>query len=105
MTNASLPNSPPTSQYKSITQSKTFWGALLTAVAAVSPAMADIASEYKETKNIEPQSISEIVVILATTGLTIIGRLDANNGASVYTPNWAPGPNKPEPIPPSPSTK
>lgn len=102
MTNASLPTSSPAPQYKSIFHSKTFWGAVLTAVAAIAPAIGKNVDKYQETHKIDPQSISEIVVILATTGLTIIGRIDANTSGSVYTPNWAPGPNRPkeEPLEP-----
>ncbi len=96
MTNASLPTSSPAPQYKSIFHSKTFWGAVLTAVAAIAPAIGRDVAKYQETQKIDPQTISEIVVILATTGLTIMGRIDANTSGSVYTPNWAPGPNRPK---------
>lgn len=96
MTNASLPTSSPAPQSRSIFQSKTFWGAVLTAVAAIAPAIAREVTDYQDTQRIDPQSISEIVVILSTTGLTIMGRLDANSSTPVYTPNWAPGPSKPE---------
>ncbi|MBD0344703.1 MAG: hypothetical protein ICV63_07685 [Coleofasciculus sp. Co-bin14] len=96
MTNASLPTSSPAPQYKSIFHSKTFLGAVLTAVAAIAPAIGREVTEYQKTQTIDPQSISEIVVILATTGLTIMGRVDANTSGSVYTPSWAPGPNRPK---------
>jgi hypothetical protein len=96
MTDTSLPTTSSTPQFKSIFQSKTFWGAVLTAVTAIAPAIARDVTKYQDTHKFDPQSISEIVVILATTGLTLMGRIDANSSAPVYTPNWAPGPNKPE---------
>ncbi|HEY9631779.1 MAG TPA: hypothetical protein V6D14_00130 [Coleofasciculaceae cyanobacterium] len=104
MTNASLPTSSPASQSKSIFHSKTFWGAVLTAVAAIAPAIDRDIEYYQKEGNMKPQSISEIVVILATTGLTIMGRIDANTSAPVYTPDWAPGPNKRETEPSAPSS-
>ena len=102
MTNASLSTSSPAPQPKSIFQSKTFWGAVLTAVAAIAPAIARDVANYQDNKPIDPQSVSEIIVILCTTGLTLMGRIDANSSAPVYTPNWAPGPNRPkeEPLEP-----
>lgn len=78
---------------KSLFQSKTFWGAVLTAVASIAPVVARSVSDYQNTGKLDPNSISQIVVVLATTGLTILGRVDANS--PVYTPNGLPGPNKP----------
>jgi hypothetical protein len=79
---------------KSIFQSKTFWGAILTLIASISPAIGKNIADYQATGKINPNDISQIVVIVATTGLTILGRMDAN--APVYTPNGFPGPDKPK---------
>jgi anti-sigma-K factor RskA len=94
MADANLPIPQLTSRPKSIFQSKTFWGAVLTAVAAVAPVIAKSVSDYQENKEVDPQGIANIVVVLATTSLTIIGRVDANNSGPVYTPQGTPGPNK-----------
>jgi hypothetical protein len=96
MMNASLSTTSAAPQQKSIFHSKTFWGAVLTAVAAIAPAIARNVDKYQHNQPIDPQSVSEIIVILCTTGLTLMGRIDANSSAPVYTPNWAPGPNKSE---------
>ena len=82
-----------TAPAKSLFQSKTFWGAVLTAIAAIAPVVARNVSDYQNTGKIDPNGMAQIVVVLATTGLTILGRVDAT--ASVYTPNGLPGPNKP----------
>ena len=79
---------------KSIFQSKTFWGAVLTAIAAIAPAIAKNVNDYQTTGKVDPNSVSQIVVVLATTGLTILGRVDAT--APLYTPSGFPGPNKPD---------
>ncbi|MFB2917472.1 MULTISPECIES: hypothetical protein [Aerosakkonema] len=73
---------------KSIFASKTFWAAALTAVAAIAP----IVGEAVKEKKITVDRTVNIVIILATTGATLAGRVQAEN--SVYTPNWLPGPNK-----------
>ncbi|NDJ19933.1 hypothetical protein [Myxacorys almedinensis] len=79
---------------KSVFQSKTFWGAILTAIAAISPVVAENIEEYQTTGKIDPNSVSQVVVVLATTGLTILGRIDATE--PLYTPNGMPGANKPK---------
>jgi hypothetical protein len=79
---------------KSVFQSKTIWGAALTAIASIAPILAKNVTDYQTSGKIDPNDIAQIVVVLATTGLTIIGRLDANG--PVYTPNGFPGPNKPD---------
>lgn len=79
---------------KSIFQSKTFWGAALTAVAAIAPVIGQNVADYQEKGKVDPNSVAQIVVILATTGLTIMGRIEANT--LVYTPNGLPGRNKSE---------
>lgn len=86
-------NSAPV-RAKSIFQSKTFWGAVLTLIASTSPAIAKNIAEYQATGKINPNEVSQIVVIVATTGLTILGRIDANT--PVYTPPGLPGPDKPK---------
>lgn len=89
-------NLPPTNAapVKSIFQSKTFWGAVLTAVAAIAPTIGKTVSDYQTTGKIDPSGISQIVVVLATTGVTILGRVEAT--APVYTPSGLPGPDKPQ---------
>jgi hypothetical protein len=91
-----MQTSPPSSvaPRKSIFQSKTFWGAVLTAIAAISPVVAKNVEEYQNTGKIDPNSVSQIVVVLATTGLTILGRIEATE--PVYTPKGLPGADKPE---------
>jgi len=84
-----------TAPAKSLFQSKTFWGAVLTAVAALAPAVARSVSDYQNTGKLDPNGLSQIVVVLATTGLTILGRVEAS--APVYTPKGLPGPNQPTP--------
>ncbi len=86
------PSIPPA---KSMIQSKTIWGAVLTAIASIAPIIAKNITDYQNTGGVDPNDIAKIVVVLATTGLTIIGRIDASG--PVYTPNGFPGPNKPEP--------
>ncbi len=82
------------SQSKSIFESKAFWGAVSTAVVAISPAIIDLIDEFHKTGKIDPAKIFNISILLATTGLTIMGRIAADT--SVYTPAGLPGPNKPE---------
>ncbi len=79
---------------KSIFQSKTFWGAVLTAIASISPVIAKDVTDYQNTGRVDPNGISQIVVILATTGLTILGRVEAKD--TVYTPKGLPGRDKPD---------
>lgn len=86
-------HSPSATPTKSIFHSKTFWGAVLTAIASISPVIAKNVADYQDTGKIDPNSVSQIVVVLATTGLTVLGRIDAS--ASVYTPDGLPGPDKP----------
>ncbi|BAU13801.1 hypothetical protein LEP3755_43430 [Leptolyngbya sp. NIES-3755] len=81
---------------KSIFQSTTFWGAVLTATASISPVVATTVETYQNTGKINPQGISQIVVVLATTGVTILGRVKATE--AVYTPKGLPGADKPKEI-------
>lgn len=78
----------PKKAAKSIFQSKTFWGATLTAVAAIAP----IIGEAVEAKKFTVNDTVKVVVLLATTGATLVGRVQAES--EVYTPNLAPGPNE-----------
>lgn|GEM_PF-764122 len=57
----------------------------MTAIASISPTIAKNVSDYQEKGKIDPNSVSQIAVVLATTGLTILGRLDAT--APLYTLN------------------
>jgi hypothetical protein len=79
---------------KSIFQSITFWGAVLTAIASISPVVAKNVETYQDKGKIDPNGISQIVVVLATTGVTILGRISATE--TVYTPNGLPGADKPK---------
>ncbi len=88
------PNRTEFSQSKSIFESKTFWGAVSTALLAILPAIADLIDKFQKTGRIDPGSIFNITMLLATTTLTIIGRLASES--SVYTPAGLPGPNKPQ---------
>lgn len=83
-----------TAPAKSLFQSKTVWGAVLTAIAAIAPVVAKNVSDYQNTGKIDPNGVSQIMVVLATTGLTILGRVDAST--PVYTPKGLPGPDKPK---------
>lgn len=73
---------------KSIFSSKTFWGAALTAVAAIAPILGDAVRKHE----LSVQHTVNIVIILATTGATVAGRVQAES--SIYTPDGLPGPNK-----------
>ena len=79
---------------KSIFQSITFWGAVLTAIASISPVIAKNVETYQNTGKIDPNGISQIVVVLATTGVTILGRINVTE--ALYTPDGLPGANKPK---------
>jgi hypothetical protein len=84
---------PATEPAKSIFLSKTFWGAVCTAVAAIAPTVGQNVATFQEKNKVDPNGVAQIAVILATTGLTIIGRVDAKT--IVYTPSGMPGPNPP----------
>jgi hypothetical protein len=73
---------------KSIFVSKTVWGVVFTAVAAISP----IVAEKVDTNSFKAKDAAQIVVILCGAASAVIGRVDAG---SVYTPKCLPGPNKP----------
>jgi hypothetical protein len=88
-----LPSAPQSSVgqpvFKSIFASKTFWGVVFTAVAAIAP----IVGEKIDSHTFQAKDAAQIVVILCGAASAIIGRVDAG---SVYTPKFLPGPNKPE---------
>lgn len=83
-----------TAPKKSIFHSTTFWGAVLTAIASISPAVANSIDTYQNTGKINAKDISQIVVVLATTGVTILGRINVTE--AVYTPKGLPGADKPQ---------
>lgn len=83
-----------TAPNKSIFHTTTFWGAILTAIASISPVIANNVETYQKTGRIDPNGISQIVVVLATTGVTILGRVNATE--TVYTPKGFPGADKPK---------
>jgi hypothetical protein len=95
-TPAGLPGPDKTEsiQSKSIFESKTFWGAVSTALIAILPAVSDLISEFQKTGKVNFNNVFQISTLLATTALTIVGRVTAEN--PVYTPAIMPGPNKPE---------
>ncbi|MCL1463243.1 hypothetical protein [Argonema galeatum] len=78
----------PNNNAKSIFESKTFWGAALTALAAIAPIIGDAVSKHE----LSVQHTVNIVIILATTGATVAGRVQAES--PVFTPDGFPGPNK-----------
>jgi hypothetical protein len=75
------------SSAKSIFVSKTFWGVVFTAIAAIAPIVGDKidAHEFKA------KDAAQIIVILCGAASAIAGRVDAG---SVYTPKGCMGPNK-----------
>jgi hypothetical protein len=73
---------------KSIFASKTFWGVVFTAVAAIAP----ILGEKIDDNQFKAKDMAQIVVILCGAASAVVGRVDAG---SVYTPKFLPGPNKP----------
>jgi uncharacterized membrane protein (DUF441 family) len=76
--------------FKSIFASKTFWGIVFTAVAAIAPIVGE---KIDSPEGFQAKDAAQIVVILCGAASAIIGRVDAG---SVYTPKFLPGPNKPE---------
>jgi len=91
-----IPSLSASSESKSIFESKTFLGAVSTAVVAISPAIIELIDEFQKTGKIDPVKIFNISIVLATTGFTILGRIEADK--PVHTPAGLPGPNKPEPL-------
>ncbi|MBE9013628.1 hypothetical protein IQ250_25915 [Pseudanabaenaceae cyanobacterium LEGE 13415] len=85
-----------TAPKKSIFHSTTFWGAVLTAIASISPVIAKNVETYQNTGKLDPNGISQIVVVLATTGVTILGRVNATE--TIYTPKGLPGADKPKDV-------
>ncbi len=66
---------------------------MLTAIAAVTPAVGECVAEYQRTGQVDAHRVANTIVILATTGLTIVGRVGATD--AVYTPRGIPGPDRP----------
>ncbi|MGJ3252250.1 MAG: hypothetical protein ACFE0J_14145 [Elainellaceae cyanobacterium] len=89
---SSQSSSPAT--HKSIFQSNTVWGAVLTAIAAVSPIIAQQVEDYQTEGRVDPHAVSDVVIIMAGTTATILGRMNASS--KVYTPKGMPGPNRPD---------
>lgn len=86
---------PSTSEAKSIFTSKTVWGIVFTTVAAIAPVIGNDVDKFinKQPINIG-QDTAQIVVIICGAAATICGRVEAKD--SIYTPEWLPGPNKPD---------
>jgi hypothetical protein len=73
---------------KSIFASKTAWGIIFTAIAAIAPIVgADIDSHRLSGKD-----AAQIVVILCGAASALMGRVEASS--PIYTPKCVPGPNK-----------
>ena len=85
---------PAFPEYKSIFDSKTFWGAVSTAIVSITPIVNETISEFQKTGKINPPSVFRISILLATTGMTIMGRITADT--RVYTPASLPGPDRAE---------
>lgn len=81
--------------HKSIFNSNTFWGAVSTAVVAISPAINNIINEFLKTGKISPIDLLNTTIVIATTGITLMGRITADR--RVYTPVGFPGPDLAEP--------
>lgn len=77
------------SKIKSIFHSKTFWGAVCTCIAGIAPIVGNAVKE----NHLSVDATVNIVIILATTGATVAGRVQAND-TLVFTPDTLPGPNK-----------
>lgn len=80
--------SPRAPRAKSIFASKTFWGAIFTAVAAVAP----IIGGAVDNRQLSGKDAAQVVVVLAGTAATVLGRVQAE--AQVYTPHNLPGLNR-----------
>ena len=76
------------SSAKSLFVSKTFWGAIFTAIVAIAPTV----GEAVDNRRISGKDIAEIVGIIAGAGVTIVGRTNAKT--AIFTPRGLPGPNK-----------
>jgi hypothetical protein len=72
---------------KSIFVSKTFWGVMFTAIAAIAPVVGD----KIDAREFKAKDAAQIIVILCGAASAIAGRVDAG---SVYTPKGCMGPNK-----------
>lgn len=75
---------------KSIFQSKTFWGVVLTGAIGLVPSLGRIIDQGKVTSS----EVTEAALIILGVGTAITGRLDVQTG--VYTPSFLPGPNEGE---------
>ncbi|MBV9386409.1 MAG: hypothetical protein JOZ78_08275 [Chroococcidiopsidaceae cyanobacterium CP_BM_ER_R8_30] len=78
----------PTLQPKSVFASKTVWGSIFTTIAAIAPIVGDAYDQH----SISGKEVAQIVVILAGTAATVVGRVQSE--APLYTPDWLPGPDK-----------
>lgn len=72
---------------KSLFKSRTFWGIVFTAVAAIAPIVGGAIQE----RTLSVDRAVNIVIILCGAGGAVAGRVQAED--AVYTPDWAPGPN------------
>ncbi len=79
---------------KSIFASKTVWGAIFTAIAAIAPILGDAYDNH----HISGKSIAQIIVILAGSAATVVGRVQSE--APLYTPYGLPGPDQKDLEPP-----
>ena len=78
---------------KSVFTSRTVWGIVFTAIAAIAPIVGKDVDQFRNNKPVDyGQDIAQVIVIVCGAAATICGRVDAKD--SLYTPNWMPGPNK-----------
>ena len=81
------PDKTQSGSEKSIFESKTFWGAITTAMLTILPAINDLLGEFQKTGKINLDSVFNICVLLATTSLTIVGRVMADTHLSQVKTN------------------
>ena len=82
-----------TSDAKSVFTSKTVWGIIFTAIAAIAPIIGKDVDLFTSHQHVNyGQDIAQVIVIICGAAATISGRVDAKD--AIYTPNWLPGPNK-----------
>ncbi|MGB3207430.1 MAG: hypothetical protein WBB28_20790 [Crinalium sp.] len=90
-------NKPSTfkAEAKSLFSSQTFWGFVCTAVLAITPY---VVSQFEKGR-VTAADMGAIAMAMASAGLGIKGRIEARD--EVYTPDWLPGPNRSDLIPPA----
>lgn len=77
---------------KSLFESKTFWGIILTIVSGLAMPIATAIDSQKLSATDLANMVLIVTGVIAGGGGAIVGRVSADS--KVYTPNWMPGPNK-----------